>query len=273
MNYADEAIYAAIQQAQLLLKATRKKKTQQIVGPERDIVRATALSWFNNHRKQLTAVLTDGDLAKIDEKYQWVLHASHKNSLRSSYVTALKEIEDSLVELRSANVLELSQAPPAATVDVPPDFTSLVKDAQIKAILEGRWVEIGACITAKAPLAATVMMGGLLEGLLLARINSQTNKAPIYSAAAAPKDKDGKTLPLKEWTLQNYIGVAHELKWITQTVKDIGGVLRDYRNYIHPQKQYSEKVSLTPADANLLWEISKNIAGQVLTMPSTPYQR
>lgn len=69
-----------------------------------------------------------------------------------------------------------------------------------------------ACITAKAPLAATVMMGGLLEGLLLARVNSQANKAPIYTAAAAPKDKQGKTLPLKDWTLQNYIGVAHELK-------------------------------------------------------------
>lgn len=270
MNYADEAIHAAIEQAQLLLKAAKKKRTQQVVGAERDIVRATALSWFNNHRKQLTAVFTDADLSEIDKKYQWVLQASHKNSLRSSYVTAVKGIEDSLVELRSANVLKLSQAPPAATAEVPPDFSSLVKDGQMKAILEGRWVEISACIIAKASLAATVMMGGLLEGLLLARVNSQTNKAPIYTAAAAPKDKQGNPLPLKDWTLHNYIGVAHELKWITQTVKDIGGVLRDYRNYIHPQKQYSEKVSLTPADADLLWEISKNIARQVLTMPSTP---
>lgn len=269
MNYADEAIYAAIQQAQLLLKAIKKKNTQQIIGAERDIVRATALSWFNNHRKQLTAVLTDADLANIDQKYQWVLQASHKNSLRSSYLTALKGIEDSLVELRSANVLKLSQAPPPARVDVPPDFSSLVKDSQMKAILERRWIEISTCITAKAPLAATVMMGGLLEGLLLARVNSQTNKAPIFTAAAAPKDKHGNPLPLKDWTLQNYIGVAHELKWITQAVKDIGSVLRDYRNYIHPQKQYSEKVSLTPADANLLWEISRNIARQVLTLGTT----
>lgn len=260
MNYADEAIHAAIEQAQLLLKATRKKKTQQVVGAERDIVRATALSWFNNHRKQLTAVLTDVELSEIDRKYQWVLQASHKNSARSSYAKAVKGIEDSLVELRSANVLKLSQAPPAALAEVPPDFSSLVKDARMKAILVGRWVEISACITANAPLAATVMMGGLLEGLLLARVNSQANKAPIYTAGAAPKNKQGNPLPLKDWTLYNYIGVAHELKWITQTVKDVGSVLRDYRNYIHPQKEYSERVFLTPADANLLWEISKNIA-------------
>jgi hypothetical protein len=269
MNYADEAIHAAIQQAHLLLRATKRKKTQQVVGAERDIVRATALSWFNNHRKQLVAVLTDADIAEVDKKYQWVLQASHKNSLRSSYVTAIKEIEDSLVKLRSENVLKLSQGP-AARVDAPPDFSSLVKDAQMKAILDGRWAEITACITAKAPLAATVMMGGLLEGLLLARVNSQADKAPIFTTVAAPKDKQGRTLPLKEWTLQNYIAVAHELRWITPTVKDIGGVLRDYRNYIHPQKQYSEKVSLTLADANLLWAISKNIARQVLTLSQTP---
>jgi len=270
MNPSDEAIHAAIQQSQLLRRITKKKKTQQVGGSERDTVRATALSWFNNHRKHLAAVFTDADLAQIDKRYQWVLQASHKNSLRSSYVSALKEIEHLLVELRSANVLKLSQARPLATVDAPPDFSSLVKDAQMKTILEGRWVEINACITANAPLSAAVMVGGLLEGLLLATVNSQANKAPIFTAIAAPKDKQGKTLPLKEWTLQNYIGVAHELKWITQTVKDIGGVLREYRNYIHPQKQYSEKVTLTPADANLLWEISKNIARQVLAVPSTP---
>ena len=66
------------------------------------------------------------------------------------------------------------------------------------------------------------MMGGLLEGLLLARVNSESNKSPIFTASAAPKDKQGKTLQLKEWTLRNYIAVAHELKWISQPIKDIG---------------------------------------------------
>ena len=222
------------------------------------------LSWFNNHRKQLTTVFTDADLAEIDKRYQWAPQASHKSSLRSSYIEVFKETADLLVTLRASNAIKLSAAPPDPASDAPPDFSSLVQDADMRAILESRWVEITSCIIGKAPLAATVMMGGLLEGLLLARVNRQTNKAAVFTAAAAPKDKAGKTLPLKDWTLQNYIGVAHELKWITQTVKDIGGVLRDYRNYIHPQKQYSEKVSLTPEDAKLLWEISKNIARQVL---------
>jgi hypothetical protein len=270
MNYADEAINAAIEEAQRLRRVTKKKNTQQVIGSERDIVRATALSWFNKHRKQLATLFADTDFADIDGKYQWMLQASHKNSLRSSYVSTLKGVEDLLVQLRAANVLKLSRTSLAATADVPPDFSSLVKDGRMKAILEGRWSEITSCITAKAPLAATVMMGGLLEGLLLARVNSHANKHEMFKATASPKDKAGKTLPLKDWTLQNYIAVAHELNWITQTIKDIGGILRDYRNYIHPQKQYSEKVSLNPDDAELLWGISKTIARQVLTLPQTP---
>ena len=269
MNPADEAIYAAIQEAQLLRKVTKKKTTVQVQGAERDIIRATALSWFNNHRKQLTVVFADSELSEIDKRHQWIIQASHKSSLRSTYVDVLKEVADLLVTLRAGNAVKLSAAT-QPTPDIPPDFSPVTADPEMKAILESRWIETTLCVTGKAPLAATVMMGGLLEGLLYARIEKQTNKAPIYTAKAAPKDKQGKTFPPRDWTLQNYIDVAHELKWITQTVKDIGDVLRDHRNYIHPHKQHSEKMTLTPGDAKILWEISKNIARQVLAIPQTP---
>ena len=58
--------------------------------------------------------------------------------------------------------------------------------------------------------------------------------------------------------------MTSELRWISQTVKDIGVVLRDYRNYIHPHKEYSYGVTLSPADATILWDISKTITRQVL---------
>ena len=134
----------------------------------------------------------------------------------------------------------------------------------MKAILERRWVECTKCIGAGAPLAATVMMGGLLEGLLLARVNREPKKTQIFTASAAPKDKQGQTRTLNYWTLQHYLAVAHELGWISQAVKGIGEVLRDYRNYIHPEKEFSEKVSVSNGDAALFWEISKNIARELL---------
>lgn len=109
------------------------------------------------------------------------------------------------------------------------------------------------------------MMGGLVEGLLLAKVNSQPTLANVFTAKAAPKDrKTGNPLPLSEWTLKHYIDVAHELRWISQSARDVSVVLRDYRNYIHPQKELSHGVALSEGDAALLWEVSKSIARQVL---------
>jgi hypothetical protein len=88
--------------------------------------------------------------------------------------------------------------------------------------------------------------------------------APVFTATHAPKDKAGKTLLLKEWGLKNFIDVAHDLGWITTAAKDIGEVLRDYRNYIHPQKELSHGISLGPGDAEMLWNVAKSVAVQVL---------
>ncbi len=134
----------------------------------------------------------------------------------------------------------------------------------MQALLTARWDECVKCLRAGAPLAATVMMGGLLEALLLARINLELDKTPIFKAAAAPKDDQQRTRPLKEWALKNYIEVAHDVGWITVSAKDVSEVLRDYRNYIHPSKQYSHNVVLSLDDAAILWEVAKAIARQIL---------
>jgi hypothetical protein len=269
MNYADEAIFAAIRESERLRTRTKKNSGVQVRGSERDIIRATTLAWFNNHRKQLIAVLTEADLAPVDALYRRVMEASHKNASRARYVSDLKQIRNLLVRLRADNVVRLSVPPPSAPLeavnDQPPDFSPLVSDPKMKAILERRWVECTACIRADAPLAATVMMGGLLEGLLMARVLCEKNQAPVFKASVAPKDKQGKPMAhLRDWTLQDFIAVAHELKWITTTVKDIGVILRDYRNYIHPQKELSHGVSLNTDDAGLLCQIGKSIAKQVI---------
>ena len=261
MNEADEAIFQAIKQAEHIRALTRKKNLKQVRGSERDGIRFTVLTWFQTHRPKVLPVFSATDLQPIDEMYQKMLEASHKDAARSGYVATFKDIGDSLVQLRTGNVVKLAAV---TTTDVPPDFSKLISDAAMQAILQRRWTECVICIAHGAPLAATVMIGGLLEGLLLARINRENNKAPIFTAAAAPKDKQNKTLPLKEWTLQDYIGVAHELKWITVAAKDVGVVLRDYRNYIHPQKELSHGVSLSTPDALILWEIGKSISRQLL---------
>ena len=109
------------------------------------------------------------------------------------------------------------------------------------------------------------MMGGLLETLLLARVNREPNKKSIFSASTAPKDRRStKPLALNEWTLRNYIDVAHELGWISPSARDVGEILRDYRNYIHPHKELTHGVQLVAGDAALFWEVAKAITRQLV---------
>jgi hypothetical protein len=131
-------------------------------------------------------------------------------------------------------------------------------------ILERRWAETLACQRVGADLAATVMLGGLLEALFLVRINRLTSLAPVFTAAAAPKDKAGKSRPLKEWSLRDYLDVANELGWIRQSAKDVGQVLRDYRNYIHPEKELSHGVTVVAEDTAMFVKVFSSIAEQII---------
>jgi hypothetical protein len=213
--------------------------------------------------------LGEDQLKPTDDLFRLLLACAGRATIRTKYFELVKQVRKKLGALLADHAILLSTAPstpgaPPATTDNAPQFSPLISDLKMQAILKQRWLECVICIRSGAPLAATVMMGGILEGLLLARILQLPNMTPVFTAKLAPKDRGGKTLPLKEWGLKNYIDVAYELGWITTTAKDVGEVLRDYRNYIHPQKELSHGVSLGPSDAEMLWNIAKSIAVQVL---------
>jgi hypothetical protein len=115
------------------------------------------------------------------------------------------------------------------------------------------------------------MMGGLLEALFVARANKMTNKDPLTKAATAPKDKiTGKTANYQEWMLDSYIKVGHELKWITDSAKQLADILKEYRNYIHPAKELRHKVELAHNDSSILWQVTKGLVRQLLLSASHP---
>ena len=156
---------------------------------------------------------------------------------------------------------------PRASADGAPDFAPLAGDVTMRTILTRRWEECQRCIAASAPLAATVMMGGLLEALFVARANLLTDKRPLFTAKCTPVDgKTKKALPLSQWTLRPYIDVGHELKWISSSGKDVAAVLRDYRNYVHPEKERTHGVELTEGDARMFWDLTKHLARQLLSV-------
>lgn len=268
MAEAQQAIDSAIIEVERLRKILVKSSTAQIWSDdEKQTAKATALAYFNNHRKIIVPILGEDQIKEIDADYRVLIECSSRATVRSKYVTIAKSIRKRLMRLQSDHAVTLatgSTAIPALTADTPPIFASLVTDTKMQAILTNRWQECGKCVDAGAPLAAAVMMGGLLEGLLLARILQLVDKTPVVNAASAPKDGLGKTRKLNEWGLKDYIDVAHEIGWISKTTRDVGEVVRDYRNFIHPQREHSQGLSISVEDATTLWEIAKSVMRQIL---------
>ncbi len=230
------------------------------------LIKATCLAWFNNYRADLVAPIGADALTKIDALWKAILSATDRATSVKKYEAWFKNLRSELSQLRGQAVGPARLS--VATADAPPNFDALVPDPAMRAILTRRWKECTICVTTGAPLAATVMMGGLLESLLLARVHRESDKSKVLHAKSAPKDvKTGKPLMLQEWTLRHYIDVAHELGWISAAARDVGEVVRDYRNYVHPHKELTHEVSLSDHDAFLFWGVSKGISRQLLEAP------
>jgi hypothetical protein len=230
---------------------------------ELDQLTAVSYAWFQTHRSAVIQNVPEAELADVDAAYQRILNSTARATVRKTYVVSLKAAKDALASLRTRRAV--ASPAPGHSRDTAPDFSKLAADQVMQEILVRRWHECQRCVRADAPLAATVMMGGLLEALCLARVNIMPDKAPAFKATTAPLDfKTKKALPLQEWTLRHYLDVAHELKWLTRSGKDVGVVLRDYRNYIHPQKEYSHGVVLVAHDATMFWDVTKSLCRQLL---------
>lgn len=247
-----------------------RKVVGRVRGPQvrntehRDFLKASALSWFHTRREVLVQNLSAELVEAIDCPYRIILEASERTATKPTYIRAAKLAREALVVAR-AHILVA--APVQRTADSPPSFAPLAADPAMQTILERRWEECRRCIDAGAPLAATVMMGGLLETLLVARANMLIDKTKLFKVAATPIDpKTKKPLELRQWMLGPYIDVGHELKWISHSAKNVAVILRDYRNYIHPEKERSHGVSLTPDDATMFWEVTKTLSKELLAM-------
>lgn len=252
-------------EAERLRKNIERGTSRQVKSTdELSLLKATSLTWFNVNRKVLSPPVAEADLKELDAHYTTILNAVTRSTSRTVYLDQLKLIKKALASLEASNVIKLASWK-AGTADTPPDFSKLVSDPKMQKILIARWTECVTCVGCNAPLAAFVMMGGLLEGLLLAKINQLSNKSSVFTAAASPKDKKtGTPLPLKDWGLKDFMDVAHELGWISKTAKDIGEVVRDYRNYIHPEKEYVHGITPSSEDAGMLWEVAKTVARQIV---------
>ena len=171
MTAAQQAIDSAIRESERLRKTLRNGSKQVTSHDQQQIIKATAYAWFNNHRKAVGGALAEDDLSAVDNEYGALLAATGRATLRTKYLGALKLIKQALAQLQADQAIALSDTAHAlkaqSSSDAPPLFAPLIGDDKMQAILTRRWQECVACLEADAPLAATVMIGGILEGLSL----------------------------------------------------------------------------------------------------------
>src|SRR5579883_2749845 len=148
-----------------------------------------------------------------------------------------------------------------------PDFRKLVADAELADILCFRWEEAQRCVEAGAHLAAVVMMGSILEGVLLHKV--EQNIATANSAKAAPKEKaTGKPRPIGDWGISVLIDVAHEVGWLQGDMKRFSHALRESRNIVHPYLQRLLKENPDHDTCAICWQVVRAGVADLLEVES-----
>ena len=141
------------------------------------------------------------------------------------------------------------------------EFSSSAFDQKFLAIVNERITEISKAMANEMPLAAIILIGSILEGVLYKVATKFPQKFNV--AKAAPKNKDGKVLSLGSWSLNTLIEVAYEVNVLDKDVRDFSKVLRDFRNYIHPNEQMRQNFSPTMETAGIACQVLKAALKQI----------
>lgn len=135
-------------------------------------------------------------------------------------------------------------------------ISSLKIDDAVTVVLEQRIVEVKQCLKAGASLSIIFLCGSILEGILLGIATK--NPKQFNQSSVCPKHKEmDKVKQFHEWSLNNFIEVAHDIGFIGLDVKKYSHSLRDFRNYIHPYEQMSSGFNPDMHTAKISWQVLK----------------
>jgi hypothetical protein len=182
--------------------------------------------------------------------------------------------KDAFITFQRAEKIEIPQTPKVEAIlseDVflnqqfgEIKFANLGLDEGFINVIKLRFDEIKKCLKSDASLAAILLSGSSLEGVLLGV--AVGNPKSFNTAASAPK-KDGKVKLLHEWSLSNLIDTAHELGVLKEDVRKFSHALRDFRNYIHPLQQVNSGFNPDKHTAGICWQVLRAAIHQLNTYP------
>ena len=174
-----------------------------------------------------------------------------------------KEFPDKLIERAKQISGRLAGA---SSADVPSEDAFIAKqfgevsidqialDPGICNILNQRIDEIKRCLSARCPLGAIFLCGSTLEGILLGIASSRPRE--FNQSTVSPKDAaNGTTKRFPDWTLNDFINVARDIRLVGEDVKKFSHALRDFRNYIHPYQQMTSGFNPDDHTARICWQV------------------
>lgn len=136
-----------------------------------------------------------------------------------------------------------------------PNIGKLPVDFSVSEVIQDRLEEAQLCLSARAYLSVIFQCGSVLEGVLLGA--AQRDPRSFNQSHASPKGKDGKVKSFQEWTLREFINVAHDIKLLKSDVREFSHALRDFRNYIHPYQQLASGFRPDEHTAKICFQVLK----------------
>ncbi|EEY89482.1 hypothetical protein Q8G42_02810 [Acinetobacter lwoffii] len=129
-------------------------------------------------------------------------------------------------------------------------------------VIKSRIIEIEKAFKAEAYLSVVLLAGSTLEGIFL---NIASLNPRVFNTSNCSPKKDGKVKNFDQWTLHNFIEVSHSINLIEKDTYRFSKELRDFRNYIHPFQQMTEKFSPREQTAKICLQVLKSAISDIQT--------
>lgn len=129
-------------------------------------------------------------------------------------------------------------------------------------ILKTRILEAESNTSIGNSLSSIILIGSIMEGILLGvalkypDAFNKCNSAPIDNITQ-------KVKKFNNWTLNDFINSAYELRIINEDVKKFSHVVREFRNYIHPYQQLQSQFRPTKDTALICLQVLKALISQL----------
>ncbi len=146
-----------------------------------------------------------------------------------------------------------------------PNIQMLPIESLAVPIVQARLKEAQDCLSVGAHLSVIFQCGSVLEGVLLGAAQKEPKK--FNRSSASPKnERDGKVKAFHEWSLSEFINVAHDIGLLKPDVQKFSHGLRDFRNYIHPYQQMNSGFTPDEHTARVCLQVLKaalaDVAGE-----------